>query len=61
MMDPGELCGILQCCRDDDDGSDNSNDISILIGLVMFVVSECLPFVQGVKANGLLHLIMNFT
>ena len=58
MVDPGELCGILQCCRDDD-GIDNSNDVSIYIAVLMFVVSEVLPF-MGVKANGVVHFLMNF-
>ena len=56
-MDLDELCGVLQCCRKDDDG-DEDNDATIYIGLVMFVVSEVLPFV-GVKANGVLHFIIS--
>ena len=57
-MDIDELCGVLQCCKDDDDGAPDDNDVSIYIGLAMFVVSEILPFV-GYKANGVLHFLTN--
>ena len=54
-MDLDELCGVLQCCRDD---NDDSNDVTVYIGVVMFVASEVLPFV-GVKANGVLHFLVS--
>ena len=55
-MDLDELCGVLQCCNDDNGDDDKS--LSIYIGLAMFVVSEVLPFI-GVQANGVLHFIIN--
>ena len=55
-MDLDELCGVLQCCNDDDNGDEDK--LSIYIGLAMLLVSEVLPFV-GVKANGVLHFIIN--
>ena len=56
-MDLDELCGVLQCCNDNDNGN-KDNNATIYIGLAMFVVSEVLPFV-GVKANGVLHFLIN--
>ena len=54
-MDLDELCGVLRCCRDD---NDDSNDVTVYISVVMFVASEVLPFV-GVKANGVLHFLVS--
>jgi hypothetical protein len=56
MVDLDELCGVLHCCNDDD--GEDDNDVTIYIGLAMFVVSEVLPFV-GVKANGVLHFLIS--
>ena len=56
-MDLDELCTVLQCCSNGDDDND-SNDVSIYIGLAIFVVSEILPFV-GYKANGVLHFLIS--
>ena len=58
-MNIDEVCGVLRCCNDDD-GSEGNNDVSIYIGIALFIVSEILPFL-GVKANGVVHFFMNFS
>ena len=55
-MDLDQLCGVLQCCNDDNDGDEDK--LSIYIGLAILLVSEVLPFV-GVQANGVLHFLIN--
>jgi len=57
-MDLDELCGVLQCGKDDNGDDDKS--LSIYVGVAMFVISEVLPFVS-VKANGVLHFLMGLT
>ena len=57
MVDLDELCGVLQCCHESGDG-DTTNDYAVLIGVVMFFISEVLPFLSSTTGNGLFHTVL---
>ena len=56
MVDLDELCGVLQCCESGD--GETTNDYAIIVGVVMFFISEVLPFLST-TGNGLLHAILS--
>ena len=58
MLDLDELCKILQCCEGGDDDGNDDADSSNYVAIVLFIVSEVLPFI-GVNANGIIHFLIN--